>query len=790
MSISCIDLNCSRTGHAHKVFALICVLLWLSSCTGTRSLKEGESFYSGAEIRISPPSKVPHQKRIKNNLQTFITPKPNPVFLGQRPAVWFYGLAGVPVREKGLRHFIRTKLGRPPVLLTDAIPEVTVSRLEGQLNNEGYFRSTVAHEIKSTRTRSKIIYTVKLEQPYQLRDIKYTVFDTANSAQRERIHKAGLLKKGSRYQLDRLKAEQQRIEEVVKNLGFFYFDNRYLLFLADSTVGNHQVDVDLTFEQAIPEKATRIYSVKTITVYPNYTLGNDSLATTGDTLMVNGYTYIDNQKAFRPKIITNVINMKPDSLYRRINHEYTLSRLMSLKTFKFVNIKFSDDPLDSAALHASIYLTPFLKKSLQMQAQFVSKSNNFVGPGFEATFTNRNFLRGAEMFQFKVSAAYESQISSQQSGALNAIELSAESSISVPRFIPVRISYPSAKYLPQTQFKLGFNLQERLRYFRFTSFHVGYGYLWRETTLKTHELFPVDVSFVKLSNTSAAFDALLEQNKTLSQSFQNQFILGSRYSFTLNTQLSDDLEMKYHLTERRKSNFYLNVSIDISGNVLHSLQTIRKSEEEPYQFLTSPYSQYARGIIDFRHYFQFNKPTKLVTRLVIGAAFAYGNSTVLPYVKQFSIGGSNSLRAFPARSVGPGTYNIRTDTNFTPTTFFIDQRGDLKLQANVEYRFDIINALKGAAFFDAGNIWLVKEDELREGAKFDAKSFLSEMAAGTGLGIRYDFKFFVLRFDAAFPIRKPFLEPEDRWVFNEINFGSSDWRRNNIILNVAIGYPF
>jgi outer membrane protein insertion porin family len=772
-----------------NTLCLVLALALLSSCTATKFLKEGETFYAGAEIQFNPPSPVPGQKRIQSNLQTLVTPKPNPTFLGLRPAVWFYGIAGTPKKQKGFRNFIKNKLGSAPVVLTDATPDATAANLENQLNNDGYFRSTVTTQTETKGKKSTVIYTVHLQQPYHLRNIKYAVFDT-DSLQLELLQKGGLLKAGQRYQLDRLQAEQKRIDEGVKNMGYFYFDDRYLLFMADSAVGNRQVDVDLQYEAGIPEKATRIYRIKTITVLPDYTLGYDSLTTTGDTLKINDFTYIDNHNSFRPKIITDVITMKPNNVYSRAHHEYTLSRLMSLKTFKFVTIKFTDDPADSAALHARIFLTPLLKKSLQVQTQFVSKSNNFVGPGFEATFTNRNLLRGAEMFRFKVSAAYESQISSQQAGALNAIELGAESSLFVPRFIPLRIPYRSAKYVPQTQFTLGAKLQQRLGYFRLTSFNVGYGHIWRETTLKTHELFPVDVSFVKLSNTSAEFDALLEQNATLANSFQNQFLLGSRYAFTLNTQLSDDIEMKYQLKELRKSNFYLNAAIDISGNIFHSLQSMSTSEEGPYQFFRSPYSQYTRGMIDFRHYFQFNKSTKLVTRFVLGAAFAYGNSTALPYIKQFAIGGSNSLRAFPARSIGPGTYNIRTDTTFTSTTYFIDQRGDIKLQANLEYRFDIVNALKGAVFLDAGNIWLVKEDESREGGKFDRKTFISELAAGTGLGIRYDFSFFVLRFDVAFPIRKPYLEPSGRWVINEIDFGSSDWRRNNLILNVAIGYPF
>ncbi len=246
---------------------------------------------------------------------------------------------------------------------------------------------------------------------------------------------------------------------------------------------------------------------------------------------------------------------------------------------------------------------------------------------------------------------------------------------------------------------------------------------------------------------------------------------------------------KYELKDSRRSDFYFNGTIDLSGNIINSIQRLKKTNEEQHEILGSPYSQYVILSTDLRYYYRINKKSKLATRLFVGTGLAYGNSENLPYIKQFASGGANSLRAFPARSVGPGTYNVRTDTTMTSNTYFIDQRGDIKLEANIEYRFDIFKSLKGAIFADAGNIWLVKEDTSRTGSKF-TKNFMSEIAIGTGVGIRYDFNFFILRLDVAFPIRKPYLEPNDRWVFNQIDFGSKDWRKQNLVFNIAIGYPF
>jgi hemolysin activation/secretion protein len=369
-----------------------------------------------------------------------------------------------------------------------------------------------------------------------------------------------------------------------------------------------------------------------------------------------------------------------------------------------------------------------------------------------------------------------------------------EATLTVPRFIsPIRIDYSSSRFLPKTQFKLGVNIQNRVSYFRLNTFNIAYGYNWRENEMKSHELFPVDINFIQ-TITTPKFDTLLRSNALLASSFENQFIIGTRYSYTLNTQLAKKLVDKFEEQRIKTHTFYLNASTDVAGNLIYAIQRQFKKDgesQEPYQIFNNPYSQYVRGEVDFRHYWQFDEHNKLASRVVFGSGYALGNSTTMPYIKQFSIGGSNSIRAFPARSVGPGTYNVRTDTSASQDArLFIDQRGDIKIEANIEYRFDIIKSLKGAVFTDAGNIWLNKEDSTREGGKFRKETFMKEFAVGAGVGLRMDFSFFVLRLDVAFPIRKPFLPENERWVLRQINFGSSEWRKENLIFNIAIGYPF
>ncbi|MEX1241499.1 MAG: BamA/TamA family outer membrane protein, partial [Cyclobacteriaceae bacterium] len=696
---------------------------------------------------------------------------------------------------------MKSKLGQAPVYMSDIDAEQIAEVLEAHLINNGYFLAEVNSAVKIKEKKGSVTYTARVHSPYRLRDITFPRMDTLFT-NIDSVKGGSYLKTKQRYNLERLKAEQERIEVALENLGFFYFDDRHLIFEADSTVGERQVDLMLSLEPGVPEKAKRIYRLGDINIYPDYTLSGDTVSFGADTLRVDGFHYIDRRKHYRPQTITKVINFQTGKIYRNTDREYTLQHLMSLGSFKFVDIRFQESEKDSFLLNTNIYLTPHFKKSLRGEVQLVSKSNNFVGPGVSLQFTNRNFFGGSERFQITATTSYEVQLGRNLPDPLNAFEFGVESGLSVPRILsPLEVHYSSRRYLPTTEFLLGFRLQQRIGFFRLNSFNLSSGYTWRENTLKTHELYPIDISYVQLGKKSKEFQELLETNPFLSGSFQNQFIIGSSYSYTLNTQINRERINEFNERGSGRSQFYFNGKVDIAGNLVNLLQSTFHNEVsgDPSKIFGTPYSQFVRGEIDFRYFLNFDKRNQLATRLVLGTGYAYRNSRTLPYIKQFSIGGSNSIRAFPARSVGPGTFMITReipppdDTGEEPgknIRVFIDQRGDMKLEANTELRFDIVGFLKGAVFIDAGNIWLIREDAERPGGEFRKDHFLNELAVGTGAGLRFDFNFFLLRFDLAFPLRKPYLPENERWVFDEIDLLSPSWRSDNLILNIAIGYPF
>jgi Outer membrane protein/protective antigen OMA87 len=468
--------------------------------------------------------------------------------------------------------------------------------------------------------------------------------------------------------------------------------------------------------------------------------------------------------------------------YRREDHDLTLNRLMNLGVFKFVNVRFEET--DSAGvphLDAHIYLTPQLMKTIRFELRGVSKSNNFVGPVFNSSYQNKNLFKGAELFKFSLETGFETSISSKQAGS--SYQAGVRTELQLPQFIaPFRIENVSSRFVPKTRIALGFRMLDRLQYYQMISGDAEFGYTWKETLSTEHVLNPFAVTFALLTKRTDKFNELLSTNPLLRKSFEEQFSIGPNYSFTYNDQLD----------QSEKNHLYFKGSADFSGNILYAAQSlltgVKGTPDNPHRILGTVYSQYSKFDIDVRHYSNSTgQTTMLASRFIAGAGFAYGNSSTLPYVKQFYIAGSNSIRAFDARSLGPGTYKI---PDSLATRLFNDQAGDIKLEANLDFRFPIVSIVHGAVFLDAGNIWLVHEDPARPGSRFSSGTFLDEIAVGTGFGIRFDLSFFVIRFDLAWPLRIPSLTAGERWVLDRIKFGDSGWRKNNLVLNIAIGYPF
>lgn len=762
----------------NRVLYILLIGYLLGACTANKYLAENEKFYEGARVKYSPENKLKDGVEINREIDRLLRPDPNSKLLGSRPRPWFYGLAGDVQKEKGFKFWVKNKLGRKPVLLQDVDVSRSRRQIESTLKNNGYFGASVVSEVKEHKHAAEVFYRVSISDPFRYGPIHYNINDSLLHDNIQNLQKEAAIKPGDRYDLDDLKTERSRLEKALKDQGYYHFSNEYLLFRADSTVGDRQVEMFLSLKPTTPGQAKTIYNINKVNLYTNYTYKSDSVLR-GDSTVANGINFIQSRDDFRPDIITEQVAIRPGEVYSKENELITLNRLIQLDVFKYVNIDYEEN---GNQLEANVYLSPYKKKSMRLELQAVSKSNSFVGPNFTASFKNRNIFRGAESYELNFNAGYEVQVGGNVGNQpLNSYTVGLENVLTIPRIIsPFNIKNRSSRFVPQTKIKLGFRTLKRINFFTLNSIDAAYGFNWRETKTRRHELYPVDINFIQLGKVSAEFDSVLNVNPLLKRSYEEQFILGTTYSFYYNSQNNKDRESR--------SDFYFNGNIDLSGNLMHVAQSgIREEEntdENPYEILGSPYSQFAKADIDVRYYFQIAKRHKIATRLITGVGYAFGNSSTLPYTKQFSIGGSTSIRAFRARSVGPGEFQV------SDSVTFIDQTADIKIEGNFEYRFPIIGAFRGAVFTDAGNIWTIREDEQRPGSKFDSKKFVSQLAVGAGVGLRFDAEFFVLRFDLAFPLRVPTEASGDRWRFKDIAIDDSDWRKQNLILNIAIGYPF
>ncbi|MEO6314788.1 MAG: BamA/TamA family outer membrane protein, partial [Chitinophagaceae bacterium] len=303
-----------------------------------------------------------------------------------------------------------------------------------------------------------------------------------------------------------------------------------------------------------------------------------------------------------------------------------------------------------------------------------------------------------------------------------------------------------------------------------------YGYTWKENTRKEHQLNPISINYVQPVNVTEVYRAAIDTNPTLQKAIDKQFILGSTYSYTYNPLTGDG----------PPSGIFFNGNVDLSGNIAGLVSGANIKNGKTVSIFNAQFSQYVKADIDLRYYVKSGTNSVWASRLLAGVGYPYGNSSSLPFIRQFFIGGNNSIRAFRSRSLGPGTYLASKDSI---TRFFPDQSGDIKLEINTEYRAKLFSVINGAIFVDAGNIWLYNKDPQKPGAEFTGQ-FLKQLAVGTGVGLRADVSFLVLRLDVAFPLRKPWLPDGQQWVIQQIDLGNGTWRKDNLILNIAIGYPF
>ncbi len=767
-------------------FLFLMFIFVVSSCSTTKYIPENDKLYTGAKVVVK--SDVVKQKKhieaFEENLKSLTLPQPNDKTFGIPWKLMFWNMGGGYDSTDNLIGKWFKKNGREPVLLSQVNREYNENLLQSRMQNLGFFNAEVISDTLIKGKTAEVQYTATTKDLYRINSIKFDLdsIDQIGQTVFSSRHES-LLKVGAGYNLNTIIQERERIDNELKNKGFYYFNADNILVEVDSSIGNHKVDMFVTIKPTTTDLARNPQRIGNIFVYPDYTLGSDGYTRRRSLRSMEKYDdklyIIDPQNTIRKRVLANRIFFQPGQLYNRYDHNQTINQLVNLNMFKFVKNNFENNPDSANVLDVYYYLTPMPKQSLRFEV-LAKTAEVYKGSEANVTWTLRNAFKGAETFTANLYGGFETQTGGNVNLNSSYYRYGGEVGITWPRLLSPYKWSPSRKYTPHTYLKLGYEFLDRKSAYTLNSSTLTFGYRWRENQKKEHDLSLLEVVYVQPKNITDAFKAQMDTVPTLKRIVEKQFSFGPNYTFT-STNTMDTY---------RKHTYFFKGGLNLSGNILGLIQGADYKTGNIKELFGTAYSQFVKVDLDTRNYIKLGTYSELATRIMLGMSYSYGNSNSLPYLKQFSAGGPNGLRAFRARSVGPGT---SLPENLGKDNFFADQTGDYKLELNLEFRDRLVDfgmgVLNWAAFVDAGNVWTQHANPNKPGANL-TKEFLTQLAVGGGLGLRFDFNFLIIRTDLATPFRIPYYEKGHRWVFKDIDFKSREWRSKNLIFNLAIGYPF
>ncbi len=780
----------SRT-NKQVFFFLASLSLLFSACMPARHVPEGQYLLNRNRIVLEDAEVDAHQ------LRNYYRQSPNRRIMG----LYRFHLNAYQLADRGqesrLKEWIKNTIGEPPVIFDPSLADQTSRQFELLLQNKGYFNAEVDYDANFRGKRAEVTYTLKGNKPYTIRNVGYSIHDNHLARHVYADTLESLVSRGDRYDADVLHQERQRLTRHLKDQGFFNFSRDYIFFQVDSALSQQQVDLDVIVNSPRVRSAQhpdssrfkphKKYLINNIYVYPENAMPSPGHPPADTTLFrVAGhkdlvYTFLHNRPMqIRPKTIASNIMLEPGELYSISRVEQTHYALAGLRNYRFVKLQFretehsqktSGDTLGSLDMVVGLTRSP--SNAFTVEAEGLNTGGN-LGIASNFLYQNRNVFRGAEIFNLRFKGALE--VSGESGGdqvfqrlPFNTMELGTDISMDFPKLlIPSRMHRLSQTARPKTTIRTGINYRQRPDYTRYI-LNFSYGFQWNPDNHQQHQFTPFEISSIKIFNDSILQSRIPDANPLILSRYRDHLIGGVKYNYTYSTQHFD----------RKTDFFYFRSNLESAGNLMYLAAEgfgLPKNEDNNYTIRDIPFAQYIKADVDFRFYRVYDEKNTLVFRIMGGIGVPYGNLEVMPFIKSYYGGGANSVRAWSIYNLGPGGYQ-------EADAFRFDKYGDIKLEANAEYRFPVYRYWHGALFMDAGNVWFLKRNDQFPGGEFTANRFYREIALGGGAGLRLDFNFFLVRLDAAFPIRNPAMPPGERWMegwpgFNQWNF------------NLGIGYPF
>ncbi len=793
------------TRSALRLLSLLSLLV-MSSCNVTRRLPEGS--YIVNDVKIETDKQTPRKERISSSeLEQYIRQTPNRRFISTHFYVWLYQSAK-PEKDNWWNNFKR-RVGEEPIILDMTQTLQSERNLKTFMDSKGYFQSEASYQVDTTShyKKASITYQTKQNTAWRIDSISYDfrdefleqiiMPDTVNS----------LLKTGQPFDISQLSEERSRISSLLRNKGYFNFTVNNIEYLADTLNSKNKVDLTMVIKRnltgyneqgnAIMENNT-IYRLRNINILPDYdpTLQiSDSLHRAQlDTMYYRGLNIIYKSKAnMRSKTLRSAVPLYPNYLYQADLIARTYTDIMSLGFFRSAKVSFTEVPADQAPnsivsyisadgvldttntiytresyLDCNILCTPSLKQSFKVDFK-ASTTSSFYGLLGTVGYQNRNIFRGAEALDISFTAGYEF-MRSLEASQRQATEFGGSIGLSLPKFL---LPFSTVKFsnkvnLPRTRLEFSVNTQNRPYYNRTLS-SASLGYTWSNYKYSSFSIKPIDINLVDVSDLDQAFwDGLV--NEYLKNSYKTQLIPALTFGYVYNNQNKNPWG----------NSTLIRFNAESAGNLFSGIQHLfsKPNAEGEYEILGIPFSQYVRTDLSISRKFALGDKTAIVGRLYGGIGNAYGNSSSIPIDRLFYAGGSNSMRGWAPRTLGPGSVPEPTDV------IYPIQVADMKLEANLELRFPIWGIFHGATFLDLGNIWYTKSnpEEYSEEAVFKADNFYRQLGFNTGLGLRLDITFAVICLDWGIQLHNPNKPVGERWIH--------DFNISNTALNFGVGYPF
>jgi outer membrane protein assembly factor BamA len=815
---------------------LLGITIGFSSCNTIKYVDENEHLLTKNTIFVND------KKDVSDEINDYIVQRPNQLVLGIPLPLHFYNIGNKNFEtdyelwkinnpnsynftksifsEKqtfGLRNF-KSKVhawwlsnGEPPVILDANKTQLTINNLRQYYLNEGFYKVSVsARNNLLNKNKATVDYFVKTDKPYTLDSVSTNIQSKVlDSIYRENQEDA-FIKSGDQFKFSYFVEEQNRLTRLFRNSGVFRFNKNAINFEADSSNVDYKSDVTVIINDSIGSVPFKIQKIKNIHIYTDYSY-NTKDDPIKDSLLYNGYNFMafKNLK-YNPKLLLNSVFIEPNDLYNDENRELTRKHIRGLNNFRSVEINYSELPDDN--LLASIRLTPMEKYSLGFNTELTHSNIRQLGTSGKLSFLNRNVFKGAEILKFSVQGSYflDSKDAADNEKLLNAWEIGTDISLELPRFFlpfnPNRIIAKSKA--PKTTFTVGTSLQKNIGLDK-QKFTGIIDYTWESARTEKHSLQLFNTQFIQNLNIESYFDIYRSEFEDIEN------IASTYFGETINTdevidfidlnidenfEQSNPAEFKiaqniknrhdiitedvlvpsvaYTYTFNNSENYkdtdfsFFRARFVSSGNFTTLL--VKKNDETNIKTLfNTPIAQFLRMDLEYKKFWNLSLENVLAFRTFLGIAVPYNNSNTIPFSRSYFIGGPNDLRAWKVYDLGPGSSQTGLEYNV----------GNLKFLSSLEYRFKVLNSIKGALFLDTGNIWDISNSSVTgSDEKFDGLNSLEDIAVGSGFGIRYDLSFILLRLDLGFKTYEPYLPQGKKWFVN-YNF-------SNTVYNFGISYPF